>query len=65
VASLDWLWVSDHDLIVLGEEFIAELHASEISYTDMASLTVPLIFLLPLKGLSRMTLTTNAIGDSI
>ncbi len=45
--------------IALRAEFIAKLHIVEISQKDMASLTAPLILMLPSKILFREALATT------
>jgi hypothetical protein len=51
--------------IALRAEFIAKLHIVEVSQKDMASLTAPLILMLPSKILFREALATKASGERI
>jgi hypothetical protein len=51
--------------IALSAELIAELHIVEVSQKDMASLTAPLILVLPSKILFREALAAKALGERI
>jgi hypothetical protein len=51
--------------IALRAEFIAELHIVDVSHKDMASLTAPLILVLPSKILFGKALAAKALGKRI